>query len=437
MYILSGKVRSGCISATRYFGRSTPFFISTSTRPGYRTSVLPCCTRSNLRLISTSETKWTMLSRMRMPTDRLFFFSNTATFSSRTNDGRRALSRTERRLLERKQRNKAKKEARMPTESSSSKKSGETFRSLFRGGGFSSAILNSQRLEYLFRSLVPRLPLRHVSFTRPLWIALSYRLPLFLALSYLLTDENISPYMIQGSLGPSMLPTIQFVGDIWVVETGAWGRAWRRLFGGQDEGDFPVVSLLYEVGDLVIWEDPKTGKRSCKRIIGLEGDTIYRCGEYRNLYQYRSDFGILWPKNKDKPTNHSFGAYSRRDTDKGSNVFEHSDNQGGKLEQLRTLIVPNHCVWLEGDCPLFSMDSRQYGPINVSKIRGRLVFRLWPWERKDLTNDEENSYLSSCWISKNRPVPYPSIEAYIGKRFNFYRIPSSSTEILAKRNSES
>jgi hypothetical protein len=79
---------------------------------------------------------------------------------------------------------------------------------------------------------------------------------------------------------------------------------------------------------------------------------------------------------------------------------------------------------------------RQYGPIHSSKIRGRLVFRLWPWKRHDLTNDEENSYLSSCWIGKKRPVPYSSIDAYIGKRFGLYRVTASSNEILPQRKIE-
>jgi len=233
-----------------------------------------------------------------------------------------------------------------------------------------------------------------------------------MVLSYLITDENTTPYVIQGSLGPSMLPTIQFVGDIWLVQTGAWPRAWRWILGQQDEDDLPAVGSIYEVGDLVIWEDPKTGKRSCKRIVGLEGDTVHRFGEYRNFYQNRSDFGVLWPKKKDGAIEQIYGAFSSQNNERENGVLEH---KGGSLEHSDTIVVPKQCVWLEGDCPLFSMDSRQYGPIHSSKIRGRLIFRVWPWQRHDLTND-------SCWVSKKRPVPYSSIEAYIGKQFGLYRV---------------
>jgi signal peptidase I len=299
-----------------------------------------------------------------------FVFSNggkaAARFSSRAND--RTLSRTERRLLERKQRNSAKRKSKMPetTEQQSSKRNnfGNKFRRILSGEGVSSFFSNnnSQGLKHYFieSSLVPRLPGRNVSFThRSLWMALGFRLPFFIALSYVMTNENTSPYVIQGSLGPSMLPTIQFVGDIWLVETGAWKRAWRRMLGllRQDEENLPAVGSIYEVGDLVIWEDTKTGKRSCKRIVGLEGDTVHRFGEYRNLYRSRSDVGILWPKNKEKAIDRVFGAFSKDNKEKGNDVLEH---QEGTLEQSYKIVVPKQCVWLEGDCPLFSMDSR-YG----------------------------------------------------------------------------
>jgi signal peptidase I len=56
----------------------------------------------------------------------------------------------------------------------------------------------------------------------PYLISVGYQLPFFLALCYLLTNDDISPYVVQGSIGPSMLPTIQFIGDLWLVETWAW-----------------------------------------------------------------------------------------------------------------------------------------------------------------------------------------------------------------------
>ena len=172
------------------------------------------------------------------------------------------------------------------------------------------------------------------------------RLPLVLALSFVLTNESTSPYVIQGSLGPSMLPTIQFVGDIWLVETRAWKKAMDWIFGSEESLD---VRSMYSVGDLVIWEDTTTGKRSCKRIVGLEGDVIDRYGEYKKMYKNRSDGGVLWPKKgRDE---HVFGAFSRAETEDAEQPQEIE-------EHSHKIVVPKQCVWLEGDCPLFSMDSR-------------------------------------------------------------------------------
>jgi signal peptidase I len=202
-------------------------------------------------------------------------------------------------------------------------------------------------------------------------MALALRFPIFLALSFVITNENTSPYVIQGSLGPSMLPTIQFVGDIWLVETGAWRRAWRWITR-RGETNLPALGSMFQVGDLVIWEDTKTGKRSCKRIVGLEGDTIHTLGEYRNLYQNRSDNGVLWPKKGANDSN--FGAFSTLEDERGNGELE---SQDGALERSNEIVVPKHCVWLEGDCPLFSMDSRY-----VKYYAARLVLlRNFLWSK--------------------------------------------------------
>lgn len=300
------------------------------------------------------------------------------------------------------------------------------------------ATVGRTRLASFFRSLTPRVPGRQQRpFCRTEWTALARRLPAFLAIAYLVTDEDTSPYVVRASLGPSMLPTIQFVGDIWLVETGAWRRAWRRLLqnrrittttSSSSDPDSPsllssVPSSEYQVGDLVLWREPKSGRVSCKRIVGLQGDAVHRYGQYAQLYRSRRDLGIVWPSDAESRNLDPNRRWDANATKATSSVASSETDYTGERHDvfLQTLIVPRDCVWLEGDNCLFSVDSRQYGPIPTSWVCGRLIFRLWPWNREELIGDNNYSYLSSCWISRRRPVPYPAVEPYLGKRFNFYK----------------
>jgi len=43
-----------------------------------------------------------------------------------------------------------------------------------------------------------------------------------------------------------------------------------------------------------------------------------------------------------------------------------------------TALQPRGRLWIEGDNPAGSTDSRQFGPVPASAVRGRVVLRLWP-----------------------------------------------------------
>lgn len=374
------------------------------------------------------------------------------------------LSRTERRLLMRKERNQAKRKTQEQAKTDHHRRSGRHGRqrppqadrsSSFAGAWFTRLLqqhMNNIASTDFYRSKlmagIQQLAPRIIPGPSPErvrwehWVALLYRLPLWVLLGWCLTDENVVPYTVQASLGPSMLPTIQFCGDVWLVETGAWTRAWselkRRLVGsmgpttkddesgGDDQGqtgnDNRLLPSNYTVGDLVLWKDPHTGRVSCKRLIGMEGDTVQRYGQYATMYSRRPDLGIIWPSDA---VERGMDADPKAPKSWDVSSVSSSPSSVEDSHLTRQLVVPKGCVWLEGDCPLFSVDSRQYGPILVDCICGLLLFRLWPWKRQELLRDEKNAYLSSCRISRQRPVPYPTVESYLGRRFGFYRVPKT------------
>jgi len=92
----------------------------------------------------------------------------------------------------------------------------------------------------------------------------------------------------------------------------------------------PTWSMVWQaltsplsVGDVVVLEHPNRKGTVCKRVLGLPGDTVLR------------------PR-------------------KG------------------LLIVPDGHMWVEGDNPANSSDSRTYGAVPMTLIQGRVLCRIWP-----------------------------------------------------------
>ncbi|KAG7099410.1 hypothetical protein E1B28_001263 [Marasmius oreades] len=115
--------------------------------------------------------------------------------------------------------------------------------------------------------------------------------------------------------GPSMLPTLANEGEI-VIEDRLTYRLWPNSFTR---------------GDLVILKSPIDSNRViCKRIIGLPGDTI--C----------------------------------------------VDPTGEKAPSTEHVVIPKGHIWISGDNSAYSRDSREYGPVPMALVRGRLYARVWP-----------------------------------------------------------
>eukprot|EP00639_Heterosigma_akashiwo_P000978 CAMPEP_0194582282 /NCGR_PEP_ID=MMETSP0292-20121207/15472_1 /TAXON_ID=39354 /ORGANISM="Heterosigma akashiwo, Strain CCMP2393" /LENGTH=163 /DNA_ID=CAMNT_0039436325 /DNA_START=31 /DNA_END=519 /DNA_ORIENTATION=- len=88
-----------------------------------------------------------------------------------------------------------------------------------------------------------------------------------------------------------------------------------------------------EIGDVVILTSPTdTAKNVCKRITGLAGDTM-----------------VVRPTKR----------YMRE----------------------KIVDVPPGHAYLEGDNPMNSTDSRNYGPVPLALITGRVFMKIWPvWD---------------------------------------------------------
>lgn len=336
-----------------------------------------------------------------LPTTRSIFLGKVRTIipkntpsrfcQSRWSSSGKELSRRERRALERKQRNQEKKQEQRQQKTTEDASSSTPFHRILQG--FISIIhpkivgsgrpATFEHLKHLFQRSFPLIGLVAVT-------------------TYLSEDNNgsstgvWSPFSIRPSMGPSMLPTIQFLGDLWLIQ---------HHF------------LHHQTGDVILWLDPATKRVSCKRIIGLPGDVVKRFGQYARLYQDDNTpkYGISWPSSIQQQKD-------KQEMTKWDPDFE--TNTGVDRE----FIVPGDHVWVEGDCPLFSLDSRQYGPIPISQVVGRLVLRVWPLT--DSLYFQGLACRQSLWMRQNsRPVPFATAEEYLGRRFNFHRIPKKEANM--------
>lgn len=54
------------------------------------------------------------------------------------------------------------------------------------------------------------------------------------------------------------------------------------------------------------------------------------------------------------------------------------DPTGAMAPSTEHVVIPKGHVWLIGDNAEMSRDSRQYGPVSMGLLRGKLVAKVWP-----------------------------------------------------------
>ena len=120
------------------------------------------------------------------------------------------------------------------------------------------------------------------------------------------------------------------------------------------------VSPLH-VGDVVAAWHPHRPGMICKRILGLPGDQV-----------------LLSP-----------------DQAVQFNLPPHQ----------RLLVIPDGYLWLEGDNPLNSSDSRDYGPVPTQLVIGRVLLRLWPIRGRAWFRRGEPPILSRTYGAETTVLP--------------------------------
>jgi mitochondrial inner membrane protease subunit 1 len=182
--------------------------------------------------------------------------------------------------------------------------------------------------------------------------------------------------------GPSMMPTLDEMGNIILVDRFSSSRlGWSPIA----RGDIVVASSSYK-RDFII----------CKRVIALPGDTVHIAPppSQRHLFDFDHEIprGILprYYDENEEDDEENTSSFHNGDTTTNNDTFSISNGIliGKKGSNFQKVVIPPGHVWLEGDNPHDSVDSRYYGPVPGALIRGRAIARVWPlssarWLDKD------------------------------------------------------
>lgn len=122
------------------------------------------------------------------------------------------------------------------------------------------------------------------------------------------------------------------------------------------------ILLLYKLanvdyGDIVVLDEEKEGEIIIKRIIGMPGDTV----SIRDNTIYVN----------------------------GEEVEE--DYAYGETSDYEEITLDDDEYFILGDNRPISKDSRYFGPVKEDEIIGKVIFRLWPFNKFEQYKESKNA----------------------------------------------
>tara|TARA_X000000368_G_C22846816_1_gene630234 strand:- start:14 stop:754 length:741 start_codon:yes stop_codon:yes gene_type:complete len=197
---------------------------------------------------------------------------------------------------------------------------------------------------------------------------------------------NETAFEVTACVGPSMLPTFNQWGDVVLVDRTPFVPT-MCCFANGNNG--------VGKGDVVVSRSPTNPKHMvCKRVVAVGGERVEKkasASESRGRREEEVDGWSGYRKWDEKGADF----YDDDDDDDTAGVETNNNNNKATSRQTNAkkkteyVTVPDGHVWLQGDNERNSTDSRDYGPVPMEMLRGRVFAKVWPiGERKWVQRDE-------------------------------------------------
>ena len=188
---------------------------------------------------------------------------------------------------------------------------------------------------------------------------------------------NETAFEVTACVGPSMLPTFNQWGDVVLVDRTPFVPVVCCFANGNGVGK----------GDVVVSRSPTNPKHMvCKRVVAVGGERVEKkasASESRGRREVEVDGWSGYRKWDEK------GADFYDDDTAGVENNNKATSRQRNTKKTEYVTVPDGHVWLQGDNERNSTDSRDYGPVPMEMLRGRVFAKVWPiGERKWVQRDE-------------------------------------------------
>jgi signal peptidase I len=135
-------------------------------------------------------------------------------------------------------------------------------------------------------------------------------------------------------------------------------------------------------GEIVVFKYPIDGRNFIKRVIGVPGDTVFLKG--KQVFVNRVLIEEPYVQHLDPS---SLRGMNTGQVDPGAFqeawVERKFLNSAFVRDNFGPIVVPKECYFMMGDNRDNSLDSRFWGPVPRSHLRGRAMFIYWSWTKED------------------------------------------------------